>query len=146
MSCTTVVRGFVWTSSFCLTGRLQNQNPPDIHPHTFVLKSFENEIPDGKEQYDQELNSFANILHAGNDPYIVSFFGSFKHGDTFNIILEYANEGTLEDLMQNTPPPKSPGDLYELWGALLRLLQGLTTLHNLRFPSEDGSSAYEGFM
>lgn len=111
-----------------------------------MLKTFENEIPDGKEQYDQELNSFASILHAGNDPNIVSFFGSFKHGDTFNIILEYANEGTLEDLMQNTQPPKKPEHLYELWGALLKLLQGLTTLHNLNFPSEDGFSTFESFM
>jgi len=120
----------------------KTQEPPDIDRHTFVLKSFENEIPDGKEQYDQELNSFASILHAGNDPNIVSFFGSFKHGDTFNTILEYANGGTLEDLMQRKDPPKTPEDLYELWGALSRLLQGLVTLHNLKFPSEDG----EGFM
>lgn len=141
-----VVRGFVRISSSASQVTYRNQKPPDVNPHTFVLKTFENEIPDGKEQYDQELKSFASILHAGNDPNIVSFFGSFKHGDTFNILLEYANEGTLEDLMQNKQPPTSPGDLHELWGALLRLLQGLTTLHNLNFPSEDGFSACEGFM
>src|SRR6266480_860813 len=146
MSCITAVRGFVRLYSSALHAADKNQDPPDVNPHTFVLKSFENEIPDGKEQFDQELNSFACILYTGNDPNIVSFFGSFKHGDTFNIIFEYANEGTLEDLMQKKDPPKSPGELYELWGALLRLLQGLTTLHNLNFPSEDGVSASEGFM
>jgi len=127
-------------------GRLYTENHvrPHVHPNTFVLKSFENEIPDGKEQYDQELNSFATLLHTGNGPNIVGFFGSFKHGDTFHILLEYANTGTLEELMQ-TAPPTSPEDLYELWGALLQLLRALMTLHNLKFPSEDGSPS-EGFM
>src|SRR5215469_314382 len=35
-------------------GRLYTENhvPPHVQPNTFVLKTFEKEIPDGKEQYD----------------------------------------------------------------------------------------------
>lgn len=125
--------------SFPSAGQSTNLMPLSGNdPHRFVLKIFQREIPDGKEQYDQELESYANILHAGNDQNIVSFFGSFKHGDTFHIILEYANKGTLEDLMEKSPPPTGPEALHELWGALLRLLQAFQKLHDLPFEGNKG--------
>jgi len=65
------------------------------------------------------------------DDCIIRFFGSYRHGNTFHIILEYANQGTLEDFFQNVTPPTNPDDIYVFWCNILQLLCALTTLHNV---------------
>jgi len=61
-------------------------------------------------------------------------------GTRFHIILEYANEGTLEDFFQNVAPPTNPHDIYVFWRNILQLLCALTTLHNI--VGEEDSEGY----
>jgi serine/threonine protein kinase len=67
------------------------------------------------------------------DPSIIGFYGSYAHGQTFNVILEYANEGTLEDYFANVPPPSTSRDIYTFWKGILPVLRGLEQLHDLEY-------------
>lgn len=72
------------------------------------------------------------------DDCIIRFYGSYKHGTTFHIILEYANEGTLEDFFQKGAPPTNPHNIYVFWRNILQLLCALITLHNVGKEDTEG--------
>jgi serine/threonine protein kinase len=105
-----------------------------------VLKSYEKELPDGQEQSSHEVETFTSSLNTNDDPNIIGYHGAFYLGEGLNIILEYANGGTLEEFMQNKNPPDQSEDIYALWKALLGLIQGLRTIHNLSLPDSGGIS------
>jgi serine/threonine protein kinase len=117
-----------------------------------VLKSYETELPDGQEQSSHEVETFTSSLNTNDDPNIIGYYGAFYLGEGLNIILEYANGGTLEEFMQNNNPPDQPEDVNALWEALLGLVHGLRTIHNLTLPdsgaiSEDApDGASVGYM
>jgi serine/threonine protein kinase len=73
---------------------------------------------------------------------VIRFLGSFTHGATFNIILEYANGGTLENYFRQFPPPSLSRDIHHFWESLLRLISVLTYLQNLKFYD---NSVYQGY-
>lgn len=72
------------------------------------------------------------------DDCIIGFYGSYRHRNTFHIILEYANDGTLEDFFQNVEPPTNPHDIYVFSRNILQLLCALTTLHNVGKEDTEG--------
>lgn len=48
---------------------------------------------------------------------------------TYNIILEYADRGTLDKYMEHTSEPKSVGDIMTFWDRFFGILQGLVQIH-----------------
>jgi len=76
------------------------------------------------------------------DEGVVKFFGCYTHGPTFNVLLEWASMGNLEELFQNDKidPPQNPIDILLLWTSYLRLLGTLATLRNLEYADK---SAYQ---
>lgn len=60
------------------------------------------------------------------------FCGSYIHGDEFNIILEHADKGSLEDYFRNESPPSSGPDILGFWEGLFQLIKGLKAIHSVR--------------
>jgi len=83
-------------------------------------------------------NSLHKTTKDAKDDCIIGFYGSYRHGNAFHIILEYANEGTLEDFLQKVTPPTNPHDIYVLWRNMLQLLCALTVLHNVGREDTEG--------
>lgn len=75
------------------------------------------------------------------EPCLIGFFGGFEQGDTFNIILEYANGGTLEDFMHTRNAPYNGPGIYAFWESLLPLIRAISRIHNITY--ED--SVYQGW-
>jgi serine/threonine protein kinase len=100
--------------------------------NTFVLKSYHH---DAAEQHEREVKSFVHlrVLLGPSAPNFIGFYGSYTHGRTSNVILEYANEGTLEDYFKRVPPPSTGPEIYLFWSRLLALLRALDALHNLPY-------------
>jgi len=73
---------------------------------------------------------------------IIGFYGSFEQGDKHNIILEYANKGTLEDYFKRESPPSTAQAIYCYWGALLMLGEALAAIHS---QTIDGR-VYHGYV
>lgn len=49
--------------------------------------------------------------------------GSFIHGDDFNVLLEYADKGSLEDYFQKETPPSRGIDIIKFWEGLFLLVR-----------------------
>ena len=64
-------------------------------------------------------------------PYIVAYYGGFVHGSTYNIILEYADQGTLEDFIRDTPTPSTIEDILLFWDRLFNIIHGVMNIHGL---------------
>ncbi|OCL14632.1 kinase-like protein [Glonium stellatum] len=94
----------------------------------FVLKTFKpNDLVDS---YEKEVRAFLALQsNTTRDPCIIGFYGSYIHGDSCNLILEYANEGTLGDYLQKYPPPTTRQDIYRFWNGLLGLIKALKAIH-----------------
>jgi serine/threonine protein kinase len=94
---------------------------------TFILKRYptkEGEIP-----YGQEVNGFRSVKQSDS---IIKYYGSYIHGDEYNILLEYADKGTLEDYFQKESPPSRGVDIIKFWESLFQLIKGLIAVHSVR--------------
>ena len=80
---------------------------------TFVLKTYRGS--DAKEQHKAEHDAFINIRHDGKpSPFIVAYYGSFIDDETYNIILEFADRGNLEEFMRTTRAPSTAENMIAL--------------------------------
>jgi hypothetical protein len=66
---------------------------------------------------------------------IIGFYGGWKQDGRFNILLEYADVGTLEAFMLRTDPPDKDTDIIDLWESIFQLLQGLLKIHHEAIPN-----------
>jgi len=105
-------------------------------PRQYVLKTFRSH--NAEINYNSERAAFS--LLRGNKPHpnIVCYYGSFRHSDTFNIILEYADRGDLEQYLQNTNPPSNAADIVNLWKGMSGLLLALLQIHGIQLDSAKG--------
>lgn len=86
---------------------------------------------------------------------MIGFYLSFQYKDTFNILLEYAEEGTLEEFYANKPNPTTGQDTYDFWASFLEIVKGITLLHKQRLSSgelppsygrAEGGTSLQGFV
>lgn len=62
---------------------------------------------------------------------MIGFYGSYTQGETYNIIFEYVDQGSLEDYFQTTPPPSKKEDIEAFWTGLLGVFRGLRNIHRI---------------
>ncbi|KAK5074750.1 hypothetical protein LTR64_000955 [Lithohypha guttulata] len=111
---------------------LSNGDKPSSHRYLF--KEFRG--TSSKASYDEELSVFLHLQKHSQllGRTVVGFYGSFVHKDTFIMILEDADLGTLEDFFNNTGPPGNGEDVTRLWEDLLGLHEALHVIHNISGP------------
>lgn len=93
----------------------------------YVLKRYPNK--DGEGDYKAEVNGFRSVRSAGS---IIKFYGSYIHGDEFNILLEYGDRGSLEEYFKRETPPSRGLDIIKFWEAMFKLIEGLKVIHSVR--------------
>ncbi|XTI93229.1 kinase-like protein [Cenococcum geophilum] len=122
--------------------RLGPKNSDDPHANIFVLKIFKpNDLEDS---YRKEVQAFVALrTNTARNPSMIGFYGSYRHGESCNLILEYANEGTLEDYLQKCSPPTTGPDIYKFWSGLLGLIKALEAIHYI--VSGDSSPVLQGW-
>jgi len=99
-----------------------------LEPNKFVLKTYT--TADAPDDYESELDAFRK-LNTMDHGEILRFYGNFTHKRTYNIILEYADKGTLEDYFRDILPPSECHDIEKCWKALLAIMYALHTIHNV---------------
>ena len=65
-----------------------------------------------------------------NTTSVIRFYGSYTQVETFNIVLEYADKGSLETFLKFNDPPTQMEHIRDFWKNLLELLKALMYLHN----------------
>ncbi|KAH7063887.1 hypothetical protein BKA63DRAFT_428685 [Paraphoma chrysanthemicola] len=94
-------------------------------PQYFVLKTsnlrYEN-------LHKNEVRAYTILRHQDDiSDNIVRFHGSWMQGDTCNILLEYVEGGTLEDLFLSNRP--TAFDMLSFWTRLLDILKPVCRIH-----------------
>src|SRR6266536_561883 len=95
--------------------------------NTFLLKRYRTK--EGEAHYKQEVDGFRSVKHADS---IIRFYGSYKQGDEFNVLLEFADKGSLEECFQRESPPSRGVDIIKFWENLFQLIKGLKAIHSVR--------------
>jgi len=100
-------------------------------PHDlFVLKAFD---ASNANEHQKELHTHLGLMKDmanKNITSIIKFYGSYTQAGTFNIVLEYADKGSLDKFLPNNNPPTRQEDVCVFWKSLLDLFQALIYLHN----------------
>ena len=108
-------------------------------PKEYVLKTYHTK--DAQSYYNSEIDAFRRLQDSDTScDNIIGYYGSFVKGDTYNVLLEYADgngakgengaEGhTLEHYFQSIEPPTSGPDILMFWTRLFEVIQGLRCIH-----------------
>lgn len=87
---------------------------------------------DAERYFRAEADAFQKLNEIGRPiPNFIGFHGAFIQNKSFNILLQYANIGTLEDYFLKATPPKHQNDILTLWRNLFRLADAVVDIHGL---------------
>ena len=93
-----------------------------------MLKTYQ--TAEAQTYYETEQEGFKRLKDDGMPPSnIIGFYGGFVRQETYNIILEYADLGNLDDYMKQTPPPSTTEEKLTFWGNFLAVINGLVKIH-----------------
>ena len=85
-----------------------------------------------------ELEAYRKLVSSGQPlPSLLGFYGSYVRDGRYNLILEYADQGNLEEYFRNTAPPSIGHDIVQFWSRLFSVIPALDKIHELP-PSEIG--------
>ncbi|PSN67390.1 hypothetical protein BS50DRAFT_553398 [Corynespora cassiicola Philippines] len=97
---------------------------------TFVLKTCPIKH---SELHRNEVKAYRALGEQPDTSQNLAFFhGSWKQGDTYFMLLEYVEGGTLEKYIEKTRPPSKTHDMITLWENLSGLCKILCCLHSIR--------------
>ncbi|KAK0102819.1 hypothetical protein ONS95_000980 [Cadophora gregata] len=108
--------------------------------NTFVLKEYS--TADAQKYYYNEASAFGQI---GKHQHIISYYGSFTRGGTFNVILEYADKGTLKEFFEKQLPPTSGEGIIRFWEGLFQLIDALLKIHTVDADETERPQIFQGW-
>ena len=121
------------------------QNRRQQYRNTFVLKTYR--TAEAEENYKAERDAYMKLRWSGQpSPHIIAYYGGFIHGNSYNIILEYADQGTLETFMRNTKPPSTVEDTLLFWDRLFGITHGIMTIHGHIGNESSASQILDGYV
>jgi hypothetical protein len=107
---------------------LQKLSPE--YANTFVLKTYVSR--DAEKNHKNEVAAFQRLRNASHMGHIIGYYGSYKHGETRHILLEYADRGDLETNFMEVDPPQKGEDILRFWKGILNLVAALIAIHAVR--------------
>lgn len=75
---------------------------------------------------------------------IIGYCGTYVQDNTSNIILEYADQGDLDEYFKNVPQPATGGDIIKFWQHLFIIIKALTAIHKMK--SSEFPNIGQGFV
>jgi serine/threonine protein kinase len=100
---------------------------------------------EAEKYYNTEVAAFRHLARRSN-PSIIKFYGSFTRGDSYNVILEYADKGTLADYFRNESPPSEGDETIRFWEAIFKLLSALRDIHEVGSDDPDGPQVFQVYV
>jgi serine/threonine protein kinase len=64
---------------------------------------------------------------------MIDFYGSFHYQGSHNIILECADQGSLEDYFREVDKPSGAEDIAEFWSGMFAITEALMAIHETNF-------------
>ncbi len=124
---------------------INRQNYDQRHKGVYVVKTYR--TAEARTYFDVERNAFRSLRKAGRPPSnIIGFYGSFQREECFNIVLEYADLGNLDEYMQHQHPPSSTEDTISFWDNFFDVTLGLVTIHGTREGNPEEPQILLGYV
>lgn len=99
-------------------------------PKTFALKTYFTK--DAEKYYQNEVEAFNQIMPPGkHEPHMITLFGAYRHGRTYNILLEHAHGGNLMDYFESVKPPTNEEGILQFWSSLFKVVEPIKRIHEL---------------
>ena len=95
--------------------------------------------------HDREVTAY-NTLAEQHDvmQYLAHCHSSWTHNDTYCMLLEYIEGGTLADFLERADPPTYPEHILRLWESLLGLSKLIWRIHSLHTVKFDEHTHLQG--
>ena len=76
------------------------------------------------------MNAF-NVINEADKlvPNVIAFHKAFTQNDCCNVVLQYANIGTLEDYYEKVRPPKLRAEILKVWRKIFCLSIATAGIH-----------------
>ena len=118
------------------------QDPAHELANTFVLKRYRTK--DAEKYFNNEVGAFRKLRIAGRHRNIIGYHGCFIHNGTYNVILEFADRGTLEEYFAREAPPTSGEDIIAFWRGIFGIIGALLSIHGIPSTNHDGPQIFQG--
>jgi serine/threonine protein kinase len=76
---------------------------------------------------------------------LIGFCGCYRQGDTFNVILEFADQGTLEQYFEKVAPPVRGDDIIDFWEGMFMTIRALQCIHQAGGEPNEGPQILHGY-
>lgn len=107
----------------------------------YALKAYESR--DGKRYHDVETNAFKKLGHTGlESSHVVGYYCSYKHGERYYALLEYADKDTLEHFIQHQQRPILKAEIVAFWNSVLHVMEAIVKIHDLDPDDGDDSEPF----
>jgi hypothetical protein len=115
------------------------------HANTFVLKTYISK--DAEKDYTNEVAAFQRLgghKNLKDASYVIGYYGSFVHGETRHILLEYADKGDLERYFMQVVPPDNGEDILSFWEGMFNIVRALMDIHTTGRLGSPDAPVFQG--
>jgi hypothetical protein len=113
----------------------------NANSNTYFLKTCREK--DAPYHY-KEVEAYMILMRQGDvSRNLALFHGSWIHNQTYHMLLEYIDGGTLMDFFRRTEAPSADTDRIEFWERLLDLIKPVLRIHEIQ-SSEEENEYYQG--
>ena len=117
--------------SYGVVYKIKKKNDNNI----YVLKQIS--LKGLPENQKKEFKLEAEILSKINSKYVVKYDKSFEEDNTFNIIMEYCENGDLSDYITNQKKKGKPLNENTIWTFFIKITLGLADIHKMKILHRD---------
>ncbi|KIW14937.1 hypothetical protein PV08_07724 [Exophiala spinifera] len=111
--------------------------------HTYVLKLYRSKRYASEELYKAESEAFIHLRNShALGKYFIGYYGSFTHGITRNILLEYADYGSLEKFFNSVEPPSTGEDIIRFWQSMFGIIDAVRDIHTIPSPESHNAAPF----
>lgn len=96
---------------------------------SYILKTYHGQR--NEQYYRHEVQAFARLLQNPVSEHVVKCYATFKHGETYNLVMEWVPGGDLLQYFQHYQPPRTFEEVTDFWDSLLKLNIGLDRIHQI---------------
>lgn len=107
----------------------------------YALKTYRKTTEEHYINEVQAYRRFCSLPDSGSN--IIQFWGNFIYGDTFNLLLEFADRGDLSQFIETVPPPQD-SDINLFWNKIFEILRAIATVHGESINETGTSLGYHG--
>ncbi|KAJ0124541.1 hypothetical protein J7T55_005879 [Diaporthe amygdali] len=101
----------------------------------YMLKTYHGE--QHEQDYQHEVQAFARLLpNVSSTENVIKCYASFRHGATYNLVMEWIPGGDLLGYFRNTSPPRTAEEIIDFWDSLSKLTVGLRRIHQVVVSGE----------